>query len=84
LKIIGTQWELVEKLKSLKPSDQNEDWEITYATPIYGGWDLIAECKFSNLEDLEKITTFCRTDDVLSKLIETTTTLISIKKNFTN
>jgi hypothetical protein len=45
---------------------------------------LIAECKFNNLEDLEKITTFCRTDDALSGLIETTTTLISIKKNFTN
>lgn len=82
LKIIGTQWEVAEKLKSLKPSNPNEDWQITYATPIYGGWDLIAECKFNNLEDLEKITTFCRSNEELSKLIETTTTLISIKKNF--
>ena len=61
-----------------------EDWKITYATPIYGGWDLIAECIFNNLEDLEKIVTFCRTDEDLSALIETTTTLISIKKNFTD
>ena len=83
LKIIGTQWKVTEKLKSLNSSNQQEDWEITYATPIYGGWDLIAECMFNNLEDLEKIITFCRTDEELSSLIETTTTLISIKKNFT-
>ena len=62
----------------------NEAWQITYATPIYGGWDLIAECTFNNLEDLEKIVNFCRTDEEISKLIETTTTLISIKKNFLN
>lgn len=82
MKIIGTQWEVSEKLKNLKSSNQQEDWEITYATPIYGGWDLMAECIFNNLEDLEKINYFCRTDDELSKLIETTTTLISIKKDF--
>lgn len=42
----------------------------------------MAECKFNNLEDLEEIITYCRTNEELSKLIETTTTLISIKKNF--
>ncbi|MFW9823619.1 MAG: hypothetical protein ACFFE4_11820 [Candidatus Thorarchaeota archaeon] len=82
LKIIGTQWQVVEKLKNLKPSNPNEDWEITYATPIYGGWDLIAECSFGNLEDLEKIVSYCRTEEELSNFIETTTTLISIKKNY--
>jgi len=75
---------VAEKLKNLKSTDPNEDWQITYATPIYGGWDLIAECTFNNLEDLEKIVHFCRTDEEISKLIETTTTLISVKKNFSN
>lgn len=84
MKIIGTQWKVTEKLKSLKSSNHQEDWEITYATPIYGGWDLMAECVFNNLEDLEKIVTFCRSDEELAKLIETTTTLISIKKDFSN
>jgi len=39
---------------------------------------------FNNLEDLEKIVNFCRADEEVSKLIETTTTLISIKKNFSD
>jgi hypothetical protein len=71
-------------MKSLKPSTQNEDWQITYVTPIYGGWDLIVECKFNNLGDLDKIVSFCRTDTDLSQWIEATTTLISTKKNYKN
>ncbi|MFX0029659.1 MAG: hypothetical protein ACFE8B_10645 [Candidatus Hermodarchaeota archaeon] len=82
MKIIGTQWKVTEKLNGLKSKNQNEDWEITYATPIYGGWDLMVECKFNNLEDLEKIVTFCRVDAELSKWIEATTTLIGIKRNY--
>jgi DNA-binding Lrp family transcriptional regulator len=82
LKIIGTQWDVIEKLKGLKSIDPSEDWRITYATPVYGGWDLIAECIFSNLEDLDKIISFCRTDSELSQWIEATTTLISTKKNY--
>jgi len=57
-------------------------WKITYSAPVYGGWDLIIECIFTNLENLEKIISFCRTDKDLSQWIEATTTLISIKKNF--
>ncbi|MHA2051728.1 MAG: hypothetical protein ACW986_19115 [Promethearchaeota archaeon] len=72
----------MEKLKTLKPKDLNEDWQITYATPIYGGWDILVECKFNNLEDLEKIVYYCRIDDELSKWIEATTTLISVRKNY--
>jgi hypothetical protein len=82
LKIIGTQWKVKEKLKGLTSKHSNEDWEITYATPVYGGWDLMAECRFSNLDDLEKIVTFCRTDQELSEWIEATTTLIGIKRNY--
>ena len=81
MKIIGTQWKIVEKLKVLKP-DKKQDWNITYASPTYGGWDLIIECVFNNLEDLDKIVSFCRTDNDLKEWIDATTTLISTKRNF--
>ena len=82
MKIIGTQWKVTEKLKGLKSSNLQEDWEINYATPVYGGWDLIAECKFAKLEDLDNIVSFCRTDEELSQWIDATTTFISTKKNY--
>lgn len=82
LKIIGTQWKVTEKLKGLTSSNPNEEWQITYATPVYGGWDLLVECKFSNLEDLDEIVSFCRNDPELSQWIEATTTLISTKRNY--
>ncbi|NVM35076.1 MAG: hypothetical protein HWN81_05740 [Candidatus Lokiarchaeota archaeon] len=73
---------MTKKLKNLKPRDLDKDWQITYVTPIYGGWDLLVECKFNNLEDLDKIVSFCRTDSELSQWIEATTTLISTKRNY--
>ena len=82
MKIIGTQWKVAERLEGLKPNDPIESWQITYATPVYGGWDLLAECIFNNLEDLDKIVSFCRSDPELSQWIEATTTLISTKKNY--
>ena len=82
MKIIGTQWKVTEKLKGLKSNISNEDWEINYATPIYGGWDLMVECKFNKLEDLDKIVTICRNDNDLNQWIEATTTLISTKRNY--
>ncbi|MFX0010608.1 MAG: hypothetical protein ACFE9R_09855 [Candidatus Hermodarchaeota archaeon] len=81
LKIIGTQWKIVEKLKSFQ-SNSGHDWKITYSTPTYGGWDLIIECVFNDLEDLDEIVSFCRSDSDLKEWIEATTTLISTKKNF--
>ncbi|MFX1494990.1 MAG: hypothetical protein ACFFBZ_11960 [Promethearchaeota archaeon] len=82
LKIIDTQWDIIKKLKRFSSSSSDKNWNITYATPTYGGWDLLIECIFSNLEDLEKIVAFCRSDKDLKKWIEATTTLISIRKNF--
>jgi len=82
LKIIGTQWNIVEKLKKFNLSSSNENWKITYSAPVYGGWDLIVECIFSNLKDLEKIVSYCRNDNDLKQWIDATTTLISTKKNF--
>ena len=83
LKIIGTEWKVVEKLKGLKSSEPDEDWKVTYSTPVYGGWDLIIESSFSKLQDLDKIVTFCRIDDDLSKWIEETTTLVSSRPDWT-
>lgn len=81
LKIIGTQWKIVEKLKQFRPKNANK-WTITYSSPTYGGWDLIIECVFNNLNDLDEIVSFCRTDNDLKEWIDATTTLISTKKNF--
>jgi len=82
LKIIGTQWNIVDKLKKFNSSASNENWKITYSAPVYGGWDLIVECIFNNLEDLEKIVSYCRNDKDLKQWIDATTTLISTKKDF--
>jgi hypothetical protein len=81
LKIIGKQWEIVNKLRKLSP-EEDDNWKITYTAPIYGGWDLIIECAFKNLEELDKIVSFCRFDDELSSWIDATTTLISTKQTF--
>ena len=82
LKVIGTEWKVVKKLSNLKSSDQDEDWKITYATPVYGGWDVIVECSFSKLKDLDKIVTYCRVDNDLSQWIEETTTLMGSKNDY--
>ena len=82
LKVIGTEWKVVKKLSNLKSSDQDEDWKITYATPVYGGWDVIVECSFSKLKDLDKIVTYCRLDNDLSQWIEETTTLMGSKNDY--
>ena len=81
LKIIGTQWKIIEKLKNCQPIEGN-NWKITYSSPTYGGWDLIIECIFNKLEDLDEIVSFCRTDNDLKEWIDATTTLISTKKSF--
>ena len=82
LKVIGTEWRVVKKLIDLKSSDQDEDWKITYATPVYGGWDVMVECSFSKLKDLDKIVTYCRVDNDLSQWIEETTTLMGSKNDY--
>lgn len=84
MKIIGTQWKVTNKLRNLKSTDKHENWHITYVTPIYGGWDLLIECKFVKLEDLDRIVSYCRNDPELSQWIEATTTLISTKRNYTD
>ena len=82
LKTIGKEWEIVDKLKGLRSKDPNEDWMVTYATPVYGGWDLVVECSFTKLKELDKIVTFIRVDDELGAWIEETTTLVSSKPDY--
>jgi len=82
VKVIGKEWEICNRLKGKKSTEAGEDWEINYATPIYGGWDLIVECKFSKLNDLDKIVTFCRVDPELSSWIEETTTLTGTRNDY--
>ncbi|MFW9826878.1 MAG: hypothetical protein ACFFEY_04570 [Candidatus Thorarchaeota archaeon] len=82
LKEIGTEWKVVEKLTNLKSTEPDENWKITYATPIYGGWDVIVECSFSKLRDIDKIVTFCRIDADLSQWIEETTTLVGSENDY--
>ena len=82
LKIIGTEWEVVNRLTGLKSTSPDEDWKVTYTTPVYGGWDLVAECTFTKLQELDKIVTFIRVDKDLSSWIEETTTLVSSKPDY--
>ncbi len=82
LKVIGTEWKVADKLKGLKSTEPDEDWAVTYASPVYGGWDLIVECSFTHLKELDKIVTFCRVDEELSTWIEETATLCGTKPNY--
>ena len=82
LKIIGTEWKVVDKIKGLKSKNDGNDWEVTYVSPIYGGWDLIIECSFKKLLHLDELISFCRKDKDLSEWIEETTTLIGLKPDY--
>ena len=77
---IGTEWLVSEKMMAMVDPDKN--WEITYATPIYGAWDLIVEVLFSRLEDLDLIVTGLRSDEDIRDNIEETTTLVSSRANY--
>ncbi len=69
-------------MKGLKSTIADEDWKVTYVTPIYGGWDLVVECTFAKLQELDKIVTFIRVNEELSSWIEETTTLVSSKADY--
>ncbi len=69
-------------MKGLKSTIADEDWKVTYVTPIYGGWDLVVECTFAKLQELDKIVTFIRVNEELSSWIEETTTLVSSKPDY--
>ncbi len=80
LKQIGKEWEIANLLKGMESSEPGDDWKIDYASPIYGPWDVIVECSFTKLQDLDKVVTYCRVN--MSDLIEETTTLTGTKPDF--
>jgi len=82
LKIVGKEWNVVDKLTGLSSKEEGEDWKVTYVVPVYGPWDLLVECSFSNLNEMDKIVTYCRVDDELSQWIEETTTLLGTKADY--
>ena len=77
---IGTEWDITGKMMQLEDPDGN--WEITYATPIYGAWDLLIEISFKKLENLDTVVTKLRADNDIRDFIEETTTLVSSKPNY--
>ena len=82
LKKIGIEWKVIQKLKNLKSTESGEDWKVTYATSVYGAWDVVIECSFTKKQELDKILAYIRVDDEISKLIEETTTLVSNKPDY--
>ena len=82
LKAIGTEWQVVNKLFGLKSTLSEEDWKISYVTPVYGGWDIMVECSFNKLHDLDKIVSYIRMDEDLANWIEETTSLVSSKADY--
>ena len=83
LKGVGNEGKVVEKLKGLEAIESDENWKITYATIIFGGWDLMVECVLTNIQELDKITSFCSVDEDLSQWIEEVTTLVSHEPDYT-
>ncbi|MBD3353472.1 MAG: hypothetical protein GF364_18460 [Candidatus Lokiarchaeota archaeon] len=79
---IGTEWEIVDKMMKMKSDDNGKEWRVSYCTPIYGAWDLIAEVSFSQLENLDTVVTSIRMDADVKDYIEETTTLVSSKPNY--
>ncbi|MHA1680137.1 MAG: hypothetical protein ACTSUE_03960 [Promethearchaeota archaeon] len=78
---IGSEWEIVEQLQKMN-SEFGEELKVTYASPIYGAWDLIIEASFAQLEDLDKLVTLIRTNSTLQSSIEETTTFVSSKPDY--
>lgn len=76
---IGAEWDVVNGVIGKRKDDS---WIITYASPVYGNWDLIVEVSFSQLEELDEIVTEIRTDEKFKDVIEETTTLVSSRPNY--
>jgi DNA-binding Lrp family transcriptional regulator len=76
---IGAEWDVVNKVIGMRKDDS---WIVTYASPVYGNWDLIIEVSFSQLDELDEIVTGIRTDDDLKDVIEETTTLVTSRPNY--
>ncbi|MBD3226677.1 MAG: hypothetical protein GF329_00680 [Candidatus Lokiarchaeota archaeon] len=80
LTTVGKEWKVIDRIKELKSEKGN--WKITYASPVYGAWDAIAEISFQELSDLDEIVTESRTAETLKDIIEETTTVVCTRKDY--
>ena len=78
---IGSEWDIVSELQKINKT-LSTDLKITYASPIYGAWDLIIEVSFVKLEELDKLVTLIRTNPKLQASIEETTTFVSSRPDY--
>jgi hypothetical protein len=78
---IGSEWDIVSELQKINKTLGSE-LRITYASPIYGAWDLIIEVSFAKLEELDKLVTLIRTNPKLQTSIEETTTFVSSRPDY--
>ncbi|MBN2151559.1 MAG: hypothetical protein JW839_08945 [Candidatus Lokiarchaeota archaeon] len=78
---IGSEWDIVSELQKLNKT-LGTGLKITYASPIYGAWDLIIEVSFVKLEELDQLVTLIRTNQKLQASIEETTTFVSSRPDF--
>ncbi|OLS15624.1 MAG: hypothetical protein RBG13Loki_0723 [Promethearchaeota archaeon CR_4] len=76
---IGAELDIVNDVIGKRKDDTQI---ITYASPVYGNWDLIIEVSFSQLDELDKIVTRLRTDERFKEVIEETTTLVTSRPNY--
>ena len=79
---IGLENEICEKVTEELKAGEGQNWKITYASPVYGPWDLIVEVSFEDLDELDTIVTDFRKIDIIAQNIEATSTLISSKPNY--
>ncbi|MHA1265599.1 MAG: hypothetical protein ACTSRS_10220 [Candidatus Helarchaeota archaeon] len=74
---VGKEWDVVEKIKELFSREL-----VTYAVPVYGAWDIICEISYTQLDQLDKIVTEIREDELLKSAIEETTTMVGARATF--
>jgi DNA-binding Lrp family transcriptional regulator len=79
---IGTEWEISDKMMAMSDDSGEKNWDVTFACPIYGAWDLMVEISFKQLENLDQVVTSLRADEEIRDNIEETTTLVSSKPNY--
>ena len=74
---VGKEWSVVDRIKVLFDRQL-----VTYAVPVYGAWDIMAEVSYDQLNQLDTIVTSIREDAELKAAIEETTTMVGARATF--
>ena len=77
LKEVGREWDVLERVKKLYGKDL-----VPYGGTVYGAWDLIIEVTFSEFEEVDKVVTGIREDELIAKYVSDTTTMTCALKDF--